>query len=61
MGGRPSSRRPKFSRLKTGDELTVLVGDGEDEIYFVDLDVEGLNGLLLILTAGAAGGVWPTG
>ena len=31
--------------LEAGDELALLVGDGEDEIDFVDLDADGLGGL----------------
>ena len=34
--------------LEAGDELALLVGDGEDEIDFVDLDADGLGGLVLI-------------
>ena len=33
--------------LEAGNELALLVGDGEDEIDFVDLDFDGLGGLLL--------------
>ena len=32
--------------LEAGDEFTVLVDDGEDEIDFVDLDLEGGDGLV---------------
>ena len=46
--------------LKTGNELAMLVGDGEDEIYFVDLYVKGLDGLLLILSSRilSSGSAW---
>jgi len=39
---------------EAGDELTVLVGDGEDEIDFVDLDLKGGDGLV-DLRVGLAG------
>ena len=32
--------------LEAGDEAALLVGDGEDEIDFVDLDFDGLGGLI---------------
>ena len=33
--------------LEAGDEAALLVGDGEDEIDFVDLDLDGGDGLVL--------------
>ena len=34
--------------LEAGDEAALLVGDGEDEIDFVDLDLDGRDGLVLV-------------
>jgi len=53
-GGATVVEETEVFALETGDELAVLVGDGEDEIYFVDLDVKGLDGLFLILRRGGA-------
>ena len=44
--------------LEAGDELTVLVDDGEDEIDFVDLDLKGGDGLVDLWGVRGLWGVW---
>ena len=45
-GGTAIVEEAEVFALEAGDELTVLVGDGEDEIDFVGLDLDGRDGLV---------------
>ena len=41
--------------FEAGDEFSVLVGDSKDEIDFVNLDFDGLGGLIGIVNRQLAG------